>query len=120
MKTAASHLVTVLIAVGVVMVLFGPRIAPERAVPVVQVPRRGGAGLAAPAAPYRLPAVAPPALPADILARSDADEQINIRVYDAVNRSVVNITSAVELSGLFGDEETAGGAGSGFVIDRQG
>src|SRR5438270_8295236 len=56
-----------------------------------------------PAVNYTLPAVAPPDLPADVLKRSDADEEINIRVYAAVNRSVVNITTASEGGGQFGD-----------------
>ncbi len=63
--------------------------------------------------------MAPPTLPEEVLKEADADEQINIRVYAAVNRSVVNITTATESSGFFG-EETSGGTGSGFVIDRQG
>ena len=37
----------------------------------------------------------------------------------AVNRSVVNITTASEATGFFGDETTSG-TGSGFVIDAQG
>jgi S1-C subfamily serine protease len=66
-----------------------------------------------------LPQVAPPALPAEVLRSVDADEQINIRVYAAVNRSVVNITTANEAGGFFG-EETSSGTGSGFVIDTRG
>ena len=49
----------------------------------------------------------------------DADEQINIRVYQGVNKSVVNITTATEAVGFFGDESSTG-TGSGFVIDRDG
>jgi S1-C subfamily serine protease len=58
-------------------------------------------------------------IPEDVLKKADADEQINILVYAGVNRSVVNITTASQSSGLFG-EETSTGTGSGFVIDRQG
>ncbi|MEA2632963.1 MAG: hypothetical protein QOE66_3182, partial [Chloroflexota bacterium] len=66
-----------------------------------------------------LPKVASPALPAEVLEEVDADEQHNIRVYAAVNNSVVNITTAAEAGGFFG-EETSGGTGSGFVIDSKG
>src|SRR5262249_53341345 len=48
-----------------------------------------------------------------------ADEQANIYVYATVNKSVVNITTAGEAGGLFG-EETSTGTGSGFVVDKQG
>jgi S1-C subfamily serine protease len=54
-----------------------------------------------------------------VLERADADEQVNIRVYAAVNRSVVNITTASDAGGLFGDEASSG-TGSGFVFDRKG
>jgi len=63
--------------------------------------------------------VAPPPMPAELIKAVDADEQINIRVYAAVNKSVVNITTAAEASGVFG-EESSSGTGSGFVIDRNG
>ena len=60
-----------------------------------------------------------PELPPEVLKEADAEEQVNIRVYAAANRSVVNITTATESVGFFGDE-TSSGTGSGFVIDRQG
>ncbi len=66
-----------------------------------------------------MPAVPPPALPADLLRQVDADEQVNIRVYAATNKGVVNITTATEGGGIFGDEVSSG-TGSGFVIDRRG
>ncbi len=72
------------------------------------------------AAVYEEPNVARPAIPADLLRFSDADEQINIRVYAAANQGVVNITTAASAVGFFGDETTSSGSGSGFVIDRQG
>jgi S1-C subfamily serine protease len=67
---------------------------------------------------YVPPATAPPQIPADVLARVDADEQVNIRVYEAANPGVVNIES-VAVGGLYGMEVERGG-GSGFVIDRRG
>jgi len=37
-----------------------------------------------------------------------------------VNPSVVNIATAAASVGLFGEEGSPGGSGSGFVIDRRG
>ncbi|HEV3162769.1 MAG TPA: trypsin-like peptidase domain-containing protein [Isosphaeraceae bacterium] len=129
MKSFSTHVVTALVTLAVILLLFGNRFLPRHPAPVAQIPLRGRAdnGLAAapvaererPAAPYNLPTVAAPPLPEDLLTKADADEQINIRVYAAVNRSVVNITSSAEVPGMLGEEE-AGGSGSGFVIDRQG
>jgi S1-C subfamily serine protease len=74
-------------------------------VPVASPAQRGGGEGLAPASP-----------PFPV----DADEQANIRVYAASNKSVVNITTAAEVRGFFGDEVTTSGSGSGFVIDRDG
>ncbi len=53
--------------------------------------------------------------------RFTPEEQTNIAVYDAVNRSVVNInTKATVATGLFLMEVPSEGAGSGIVLDRQG
>ena len=50
-----------------------------------------------------------------------AEERTNIGVYDAVNRSVVNInTKATVATGLFLLEVPSEGAGSGIVLDRAG
>ena len=49
------------------------------------------------------------------------EERTNIAVYEAVNRSVVNInTKATVPSGLFLLEVPSEGAGSGIVLDKQG
>ncbi|NBX29995.1 PDZ domain-containing protein [bacterium] len=49
------------------------------------------------------------------------EEQTNIAVYEAVNRSVVNInTKATVATGLFLLEVPSEGAGSGIVLDKQG
>jgi S1-C subfamily serine protease len=49
------------------------------------------------------------------------EEQTNITVYEAVNRSVVNInTKATVATGLFLLEVPSEGAGSGIVLDLQG
>jgi S1-C subfamily serine protease len=50
-----------------------------------------------------------------------AEEQVNIAVYEGVNRSVVNInTKATVAAGIFMLEVPSEGAGSGIVLDRQG
>jgi S1-C subfamily serine protease len=121
LRTIAAHAATAAITLVLVVALFGDRLRMHQP-PLTQSPR--GPRVAAPtpsrpATDYRLPAVEPPAIPADVLKSVDADEQINIRVYQAVNKSVVNITTATEAVGLFGDESSSG-TGSGFVIDRQG
>jgi S1-C subfamily serine protease len=67
---------------------------------------------------FQPPRVDLPEIPKDVLDKVDADEQVNIRVYESDNRGVVNITTA-STGGFFGDEVSAGG-GSGFVIDKQG
>ncbi len=49
------------------------------------------------------------------------DEQINIAVYDNVNRSVVNITTrGVRSEGFFLTEVPTEGAGSGSILDKAG
>jgi S1-C subfamily serine protease len=125
LRTIAAHVATAVVTLVLVVALFGVRRGTHQP-PLTQIPRnpRAPASVPAPArsrpeAEYRLPAVEPPAIPADVLKSVDADEQINIRVYQAVNKSVVNITTATEAVGLFGDESSSG-TGSGFVIDRQG
>jgi len=111
-KSPASHILTALMAFALVVVLwFGQRGPISQITPPSRaVSSPGGPGV---------PPVAPPSLPEDLLKQVDADEQINIRVYAAVNRSVVNITTAAEGAGVFGDE-TSSGTGSGFVIDKIG
>ncbi|RLT19269.1 MAG: PDZ domain-containing protein [Planctomycetota bacterium] len=53
--------------------------------------------------------------------RFTVEEQTNIAVYEAVNRSVVNInTKATVATGLFLMEVPSEGAGSGIVLDREG
>jgi S1-C subfamily serine protease len=111
-KPAATHLLTILVTLGLAAVWFGQ----ARRSPVAQIPGRGRVEI--PAGPA-VPPVPPPPLPEDLLKLVDADEQINIRVYAAVNKSVVNITTSAEGSGFFGDESSSG-TGSGFVIDKAG
>jgi len=124
-KTISAHLLTAAATFILVLSLFGGRLGLFRQPAQVRIPRvvRPQQAAAPARVPreenYRLPAVAPPALPADLLNSMDRDEQINVRVYEAVNKSVVNITTASQGGDFFG-EETSSGTGSGFVIDRQG
>lgn len=79
----------------------------------------GFAGLGA-AACHAQPAAAPRAVPATER-QFTPEEQTNITVYEAVNRSVVNInTKATVATGLLLIEMPSEGAGSGIVLDKQG
>jgi S1-C subfamily serine protease len=72
-------------------------------------------GVAAPAFETWSGAAAP--LPAGLT----PEEQANIRVYEAANRSVVNIeTKTREIDQFFLVQREAEGAGSGAVLDKQG
>lgn len=123
-------------ALGCVLaiVLMDPPSAPHRSVaqepfgrepalPAPQGTRAAGLPSAMPlAAPLtsRAPAVqGVPAIPAgDDLT---PEERVNVAVYEAVNRSVVNITTkSVRNEGFPWVETPSEGEGSGVVIDRQG
>ncbi len=120
-KMVGAHAVTVLVTFALVLAWIGDRDARRRAAPTAQIPRAGaGAASARPVETYREPSAVAAPIPAEILRVADADEQINIRVYANVNKSVVNITTAAASVGLFGDESTTSGSGSGFVIDDAG
>ena len=83
--------------------------------------RRAGGAAPTPAPDFVQGAdVARPDIPADVLRLAEADEKVNIQVYAAANKGVVNITTAASGGGFFGDESTASGSGSGFVIDNLG
>ncbi|WP_406697186.1 trypsin-like peptidase domain-containing protein [Singulisphaera sp. Ch08] len=123
-KSISAHLLTAATTLALAALLFGGRFGAPRQPPVNQIP--GFRRLEPPATPrparptgYQLQTVPSPPIPPEVLKSADADEQINIRVYQGVNRSVVNITTASEAAGIFGDE-TSSGTGSGFVIDAQG
>ena len=80
-----------------------------------------GASAQAPA-PRSPPAqAAPPGIPVALPRGFTAEETINIAVYEAVNRSVVNIhTKTTVPAGLFLLEVPSEGAGSGIVVDKAG
>ncbi len=48
-----------------------------------------------------------------------SDQDANVLIYEAVNRSVVNVSTSATVHGFFRDSEISG-SGSGFVIDREG
>ncbi len=111
MKALGGHAATALLTLAVVSLWMGSRDGRRPAFPTPRpVARPVVVG----------PPVAASPIPPEVLAAADADEQINIRVYANVNRSVVNITTAATSVGLFGDESTTGGSGSGFVFDAEG
>jgi S1-C subfamily serine protease len=134
LRPVLAHAATVAVTLILVAVLFGDRFGLRRP-PLAQIPGRPSE-LVEPVPPAPQPidpssrAVpqpragamrsdpAPPP-PEDLLKGLDPDERNNIRVYTAVNRSVVNITTEAEGLGLFGDESSTGG-GSGFVLDKAG
>jgi S1-C subfamily serine protease len=111
-KGFASHLLTALVTFGAVVIWSGYRDQQRRGRP----PARVAMAPEVAAAPAPIPAP----IPDEILKLADADEQINIRVYANTNRGVVNITTAASSIGMFGDESTTSGSGSGFVIDLNG
>lgn len=123
-KTVFAHAATAAVTLALVLALFGERSETHRPAPLVQIPRlfrqpdstrpRPAERITSAPAPVPIPP-----LPAGVMKKMDAEEQVNVRVYAAVNRSVVNITTASQAVGLFGDE-SSGGTGSGFVIDREG
>jgi S1-C subfamily serine protease len=126
-KNVALHLVTALLTLVLVFVFFGDFSGGNRPVlaqirgrartqpPPVPVP----ADPSAPAVGAADPGSGAPALPEDVLKDLDPDERNNVRVYNAANKGVVNITTETEVSGFFGDE-TSTGTGSGFVLDQEG
>ena len=63
--------------------------------------------------PPRIVGDSAPPQPEDMLSELDPDERNNIRVYNAANKGVVNITTETAVLGFFGDE-TSTGTGSGF------
>jgi len=66
-------------------------------------------------------AAEPPVASAEPGRQFTPEERTNITVYEAVNRSVVNInTKATVATGLFLMEVPSEGAGSGIVLDKQG
>ena len=127
-KSVLSHAVTALFTVMLVAVIFGDRFGARRVPPLAQIP--GRARSQAPPLPEPVEPSSPvvpagkvsdsaPPLPEDVLKDLDPDERNNVRVYNAANKSVVNITTEATVSGFFGDD-TSTGTGSGFVIDKLG
>ena len=139
-RTLASHALTVVVTLVLVMAFLGGRLGLRRVPLVAQVPlpvqereqeavqEQGTpsgpavpeeAARLAPPPPVPVPDVRAPVPPQDVLKDLDQEERNNVLVYAAVNKSVVNITTESEGYGFFGDEASTG-TGSGFVIDKQG
>jgi S1-C subfamily serine protease len=118
-RTMAGHVVTALVTLALAVALLGERRDAGRSGAVMaQIPGQNpGRAAPRPAAPALPPAA--PAIPAEWLKQVAADEQVNIRVYAAVNHGVVNITTTTEVQSFFGDEVSSG-TGSGFVLDGRG
>ena len=90
--------------------------APARFLHAALVVGLAGFGVAC----HAQPAAAPRAVPTTER-QFTPEEQTNITVYEAVNRSVVNInTKATVATGLLLIEMPSEGAGSGIVLDKQG
>ncbi len=133
LKTLTAHLLTALLTFLLVVLWFGSRSAEQARPnaggrPVVEEPsplpqkvtRPEPEALPEPLhEPFETPDTPPPALPGDLADRTSADEEVNIRVYEAVNRGVVNITSATRVERLFASEISSS-TGSGFLIDNAG
>jgi S1-C subfamily serine protease len=124
-KPVLSHAVTAVLTLALVAVFFGERLGLRRPPPLAQIPARQAPARPVPVTPSRPTAPLAnqsgqsPPLPEDLLNDLDPDERNNVRVYNAANKSVVNITTETEVAGFFGDD-TSTGTGSGFVIDKQG
>jgi S1-C subfamily serine protease len=127
-KPLLSHMMTAILTLALVVIFFGDRSGVRRLPPLAQIsgrvrsqapPRPEPVAPASPATADRSAQDSAPPPPDDVLKDLDPDERNNVRVYNAANRSVVNITTEAEAAGFFGDE-TSTGTGSGFVIDKQG
>jgi S1-C subfamily serine protease len=126
-RPVVSHMLTAFLTLVLVGAFFGDRFGLRR-VPLAQIPGRVRGQMpprpepispASPALTQRDVVGQAPAPPEDLLKDLDPDERNNVRVYNAANRGVVNITTEAEVAGFFGDD-TSTGTGSGFVIDKEG
>lgn len=97
-----------------------PQTVAQQPPPAPPLDARRAGDHAAPAA--AAPPAAPGFVPGNRLEELTPDERVNIDVYDRANRSVANITTRAAREDPFFMFEVppAEGAGSGFVIDRQG
>src|SRR5262245_17449766 len=118
-KTIGAHALTSAVTLAIVLALFGGRLAAQRSAPIAQIPGAprfptpSQERAQAPRSPTHVPPVPPSvvaptpsapeppaggvAVPEEVVRAASADEQVNIRVYAAVNRSVVNITTEAQV-----------------------
>lgn len=106
--TLLAHAATVVVTLALARWLFVER---------GRIEPRCEAQAASNAATLPVAPAPPPPLPPEVLAQVEADEAVNMHVYESCNRGVVHLTSASE-SPLGGAE--VAGTGSGFLIDRAG
>ncbi len=117
-QAIGGHLLTALFTLALAGLLYGGRGTSDQPTPTAEPPREPVQERFLPGTPTRPPGH-PPEISTEALEMADADEEINVRVYEAVNRSVVNINTAAAVRGLFRDT-IASGSGSGFLIDDRG
>ncbi len=84
-------------------------------------PGRGVAALPATAAADRTPLpIAASQLNADSADELTPEERVNVAVYEACNRSVVNVNTKIDTPTIFLVDVVQEGTGSGSVLDKQG
>jgi S1-C subfamily serine protease len=117
-RVVLAHATTALVTLVLALLVSGGPIG----IPAQRLLAQIGGGSRAPVGSatnqpdLNMPAPPPPE---DVLKDLDPDERNNVRVYNADNKGVVNITTEAEASSFFGDE-TSTGTASGFVIDKEG
>ncbi len=116
MRPLTTHALTVVITLALVSIWLNLSIPPGHQ-PLTEKPQATTSSRSEPE-PTAIPFKPPEPLAPEVLAKLDADEQVNVSVYETANRSVVNITTASQ-GGIFGDEVSTG-TGSGFVFDPAG
>jgi S1-C subfamily serine protease len=117
-RVVLAHAMTALVTLVLALLVSGGPVGMSRPTLLAQAGGRERTPGGSATTPPDLNTQTPPP-PEDILKDLDPDEQNNVRVYNADNKGVVNITTEAEVSSFFGDE-TSTGTGSGFVIDKDG
>lgn len=110
-RTLATHLIVVVATLAVAVVVMRERTT--RGVPAS--PAVGPSFVAVPPEDATSP---PLGLDEAAWTAALADEEINVRVYEKVNKSVVNIATSSAPRGVM--SESTAGSGSGFVLDVDG
>jgi S1-C subfamily serine protease len=115
MRSALSHGAVVVVAVGVTLFLTGIHQPP----PPPQQPPPAKQDAPPPAA--RQPAQVVPPVGIPNTASLSPEEETNVRIYQQVNRSVVNITTrSVQVDDFLMLSRQSEGSGSGSILDKSG